>query len=178
MKAIDLFLTEGKKTLSQVNLLYKKDQLDPVLSKETMDYHYGKLYKTYVERFNNGEGDPKFNEAGAFLHGIYFSQFQPVKTSNKPSGPILDFINEKFDSLDSLKEAFEKEAMAIQGSGWVYLSKNGEIKTIKNHAMRSDILLLIDWWEHSWVYDYQADKAKYLKNIWKIIDWDVISQRL
>lgn len=178
MKADDLFLTEGKKVLSQVNLLYKKDQLEPVLSKETIDYHYGKLYKTYVDRFNKGEGDPKFNEAGAVLHGIYFSQFQPAKSSNKPSGPILDFINEKFDSLDKLKEAFEKEAMAIQGSGWVYLSKSGEIKTIKNHATRSDILLLIDWWEHAWALDYQADKAKYLKNIWKIIDWDVISQRL
>lgn len=177
MRANDLLLTEGKRTLSQVNLLYKKTDLAPVLSKETIDYHYGKLYKTYVDRFNNGEGDLKFNEAGAVLHGIYFSQFQPIKPGNKPSGPILDFIIEKFDTLDKLKEAFEKEAMSIQGSGWVYLSKSGEIKTIKNHAMRSDILLLVDWWEHAW-YDYKWDKKGYLTNLWKIIDWDIINARL
>ena len=68
--------------------------------------------------------------------------------------------------------------MAIQGSGWVYLARNGSIKTIENHQIRSDILLLIDWWEHSFNIDYRADKEKYLKNIWKIINWAVINDRL
>ena len=68
--------------------------------------------------------------------------------------------------------------MKIQGSGWIYLAKNGQIKTIKNHAIRSDIILLIDWWEHSWALDYQADKKKYLTNTWKIVDWEKINRRL
>ena len=68
--------------------------------------------------------------------------------------------------------------MGIQGSGWVYLSRSGDVKTIKNHAIRQDIVLLIDWWEHAWALDYQADKSKYLKNIWRAIDWSVINDRL
>jgi Fe-Mn family superoxide dismutase len=68
--------------------------------------------------------------------------------------------------------------MKIQGSGWVYMSRSGEIKTIANHQKRTDIAMLIDWWEHSWSLDYQSDKAKYLKNMWRIINWDIVNQRL
>ena len=57
---------------------------------------------------------------------------------------------------------------------WIWLN----IKTIKNHEVKSDILLLIDWWEHAWILDYGSDKKKYLKDIWKIINWNVISTRL
>lgn len=173
-------IVEGReiKKLEQISLNYGRDSLGRSLSKQAMDYHYGKLYKSYVDRFNNGEGDLDFNEAGAFLHSIYFSQFQPPKGSNSPNGAILDFINTHFKSWDKFKEQFEKTAMSVQGSGWVYLSKSGEIKTIKNHEIKKDILLLIDWWEHSWALDYQADKQKYLSNQWKIIDWDRINSRM
>ena len=68
--------------------------------------------------------------------------------------------------------------MGIQGSGWVYLAKNGEIKTIVNHEIKQDIVLLIDWWEHAWALDYQVDKKKYLENQWKIIDWTKINTKL
>ena len=82
------------------------------------------------------------------------------------------------DTYDDFKEAFKEEAMKIQGSGWIYLSTNGDIKTIKNHAVRTDICVLVDWWEHAWALDYQSDKEKYLDNIWKIINWDVCNERL
>ena len=68
--------------------------------------------------------------------------------------------------------------MGIQGSGWVYLSKSGIIKTIKNHEIKQDIVLIIDWWEHAWALDYKANKKAYLENQWKIINWDIINQRL
>jgi Fe-Mn family superoxide dismutase len=68
--------------------------------------------------------------------------------------------------------------MGIQGSGWVYLADNGKIKTIVNHEIRQDIILLIDWWEHAWALDYQSDKKKYLQNQWKIINWNLISSRI
>ena len=170
---------ETKKTnLVLEKLPYSRDDLDPVMSRETLDYHYGKLAKTYVDRYNSGEGDPKFNEAGAFLHNIFFPQLKAPGGSNTPFGTSLEFINSHFKDLEDLKDQMQKTAMSIQGSGWVYLAKNGKIKTIENHSIRTDIILLIDWWEHAWALDYQSDKAKYLKNIWKIIDWKVINDRL
>ena len=174
------YVTENKemKKLKRVTLNYDKYDLAPSLSKDTIEYHYGKLYKGYVDRFNSGEGDPAFNEAGAYLHSIYFSQFQPPKSTNKPDGEVLNFIEKHFKSWDKFKKDFEETAMKIQGSGWVYLAKNGEIKTITNHQIKQDIVLLIDCWEHSWALDYQSDKQKYLENQWKIIDWPIINARL
>lgn len=173
-------LNEGKtpKTLTQTALPYAKDALGRSLSKQSLDYHYGKLYKAYVDRFNDGEGDADFNEAGAFLHDLYFTQFQPPKNSNSPSGTANDFIIKHFKTFDKFKEEFSKEAMGIQGSGWVYLSYDGKIKTIVNHEIKMDIVLIIDWWEHAWALDYQADKKGYLNNQWKIINWNIISSRV
>ena len=173
-------LQEGKsfKELEQASLPYARDGLGRSLSKQAIDYHYGKLYKAYVDRFNKGEGDSDFNEAGAFLHNIYFTQFKSPKNSNTPNGASEEFINQHFKSFDKFKEEFEKTAMSIQGSGWVYLAKDGKIKTIVNHQIKQDIILLIDWWEHSFVLDYQADKKGYLNNQWKIINWDIINAKL
>ena len=67
--------------------------------------------------------------------------------------------------------------MKIQGSGWIYLAYDGKLKTIPNHQVRDDILLLIDWWEHAFLLDYGTDKKKYLENTWKIINWNVINTR-
>jgi len=173
-------ITEAKepKTLTQTLLPYKRDALEPVKSEETLDYHYGELYAGYVKRYNKGEGDPEFNEAGAFLHDIYFTQFHAPKGSNLPTGKSLALIEEHYGSYEKFQEKLGEIAMKIQGSGWVYLSWRGEIKTIKNHEVRKDIALLIDWWEHAWALDYQSDKKSYLKNIWKIINWDTINQRI
>jgi Fe-Mn family superoxide dismutase len=154
------------------------DALAPVLSAESLVNHHDKLAQGYVTRYNNGEGDAEFNQAGAFLHNIYFPQLRAPVGSNKPHGVSAEFIERHYSSLDQLKNQVETTAMSIQGSGWVYLARNGEIKTIKNHQMRQDILLLIDWWEHAYFTDYGTDKAKYLKNIWRIINWSVINDRI
>jgi len=166
------------KDLVQTPLPYGRSDLGKSLSKDTLDYHYGSLYKGYVDKYNKGEGDPDFNEAGAFLHDIYFTQFRAPKGSNNPIGKALDLINEKFQSFDNLKKEFETEAMKIQGSGWIYLSYKGEIKTIKNHGIKKDIALLIDWWEHSFSIDFRADKKAYLQGQWRIMNWDIINQRI
>jgi len=173
-------LNEGKtpKTIVQTKLPYKRDELEPSVSEDTIDYHYGKLYKAYVTRFNNGEGDADFNEAGAFLHDLLFTQYQAFTNSNDPSGPAGEFIVKHFKTFDKFQDAFQKEAMAVQGSGWVYLARDGKIKTITNHEIRMDIVLIIDWWEHAWALDYQADKKRYLAQQWKIINWNVISSRI
>lgn len=174
------YVVEDKqvKELEQVKLPYARDALEPYLSEDAIDYHYGKLYKGYVNRYNNKDGDMDFNEAGAYLHSIYFPQLQVSDGANAPTGASKEFIETHFRTVDKFKGEFTKIAMSIQGSGWVYLAKNGEIKTIVNHQIKNDIVLLIDWWEHSWVMDYQADKKSYLTNQWKIINWNIIDARL
>jgi len=170
-------LLEGKPDKLEIKSLpYEMDDLDPAISKITLEYHYGNLAKTYAKRYNAGEGDPVFNEAGVFLHNILFQQYQKPSNS-KPKGGILTFIEEHYKSFDKFKEEFAKIAMGIQGSGWVYLAKDGKIKTIKNHEVKKDIVLLIDWWEHAWALDYQSDKKKYLENQWKIINWEHVNVR-
>ena len=168
-------LQEGKPDKLEIKSLpYDAGDLAPAISEDTINYHYGKLAKTYAERYNNNEGDAGFNEAGVFLHNILFQQYQSPSGSNKPTGDILEFIVTHYKDFTSFKEAFAKEAMSIQGSGWVYLARDGKIKTIVNHEIKKDIVLLIDWWEHAWALDYQHDKKKYLENQWKIINWEKI----
>ena len=160
-----------------IALNFKESDLAPVLSKDTIELHYNKLAKGYAERYNKKEGDSDFNYAGVFLHNTYFTQFREVRTNNKPNGPMLGFINRHFKTYDDFKQEFEDIAMTIQGSGWVYLAYDGKIKTIKNHEVRDDILLLIDWWEHAFILDYSSNKKKYLSEQWKIINWNVVNTR-
>lgn len=174
---IDLIEAKSSRQLELKKLPYSRSSLSPVLSAKNLDNHYDKLARGYVDRYNAKEGDPVFNEAGAFLHNLFFEQFQAPKTSNRPVGPVAELINKKYGSFVAFKSKVLETAMGIQGSGWVYLSKSGELKTIKNHAKRSDIKLLIDWWEHAWYMDYGTDKKKYLENIWRIINWTVINSR-
>lgn len=160
-----------------ISLNFSQSQVSPVMSQKTLDLHYEQLAKGYATRFNKKEGDPDFNYAGVFLHNIWFAQFRDVRKNNQPNGPIKTFIDKHFSSYTAFKEQFESVAMTIQGSGWVYLSTSGQIKIIKNHEVRNDILLLVDWWEHAFVLDYGSDKKKYLDELWKIINWNVVSTR-
>ena len=166
-----------KRKIELEELRYSHSDLSPVLSKATLDYHYDSLAKGYVKRYNANEGDSDFNYAGAFLHNIYFAQFRKPQENNTPNGPVLNLIKRKYGWWRDFKEQFKEEAMKIQGSGWVYMSYNGEIKTIKNHEVRDDILMLVDFWEHAWALDYQADKKQYLENTWKIMNWVRINNR-
>jgi superoxide dismutase, Fe-Mn family len=177
-RLITLVEEKSKNELALNKLPYKKTDLEPVMSQATIDYHYSELAAGYVKRYNAGEGDAGFNEAGAYLHNIFFPQLMPPKGRNKPSGASESLINKKYGSFDDFKKEFTSVAMSIQGSGWVYMSRTGDIKTIKNHQIKSDIALLVDWWEHSFVLDYQADKAGYLTNMWKIINWETVNQRM
>ena len=134
---IDLIeATTREKKLETTPLPYAEDALDPVLSRDSINYHYEHLAKGYAKRYNAGEGDADFNRAGSFLHNKFFPQLRPPKGRNLPRGAVLALIEDKFGSFDDFKDAVKEVAMKIQGSGWVYLSTGGEIKTIKNHAVR------------------------------------------
>ncbi len=163
--------------LETTPLPYGEKDLDPVLSKNNIIYHYEHLAKGYAQRYNRGEGNADFNRAGSFLHNKFFPQLRAPKAANKPRGAVLALIEEHFETWEDFKEQFAEAAMKVQGSGWIYLSTGGEIKTIANHAVRTDICMIIDWWEHAWS-DYQWDKQGYLNNMWKIVNWDVCNERL
>lgn len=163
--------------LEIVKLSYAESALAPVFSSSLMRLHYGKLAHGYAERFNSGTGDKTFNYAGVFLHNVYFTQFRAPRINNAPNGPIWSLIKSKYKSFDAFKDEIEKHAKALHGSGWIYLARDGSIKTIQNHQVRNDILLLIDLWEHAFQTDYGSNKEKYLDNIWRIIDWNMINTR-
>jgi len=164
--------------LETTPLPYAHKDLAPVMSADTIEYHYEHLAKGYAKKYNAGEGDADFNRAGSFLHNKFFPQLQAPKGANRPKGAVLALIEANFKTYEDFKVAFKEAAMKIQGSGWVYLSTGGTIKTIRNHQVRTDICVLVDWWEHSWSLDYKWDKEKYLDNIWKIINWNVCSERI
>jgi len=172
------FPKSTNRKLEQIRLPYALDALEPVLSKENMIYHFQHLYGGYVDRFNKNEGDRSFNEAGAFLHAIYYSQFTPPAANTTQPGPVFKALIEPYRRLSVLKEEMLEEAIKIEGSGWIYLSRTGQIKTIHNHEIRDDIVLLIDWWEHAWNPDYQWRKKEYFDRIWSLMDWDHIDARL
>ena len=181
-KYLDIIsLAESKnEKLEQLKLKYNRKELNPIMSEDTLKYHYDGLAAKYSERYNAGEGDPDFNYGGAMLHNIFFSNLTPPKTSNKPQGLSKTLIEKEYQSFEKFKESFEKEFMAAQGSNWIYMDTAGKLHTIHNHEYKKtmQIALLVDAWEHAWALDYQQDKSKYLKNIWQIIDWNVVNDRL
>lgn len=152
-------------------------QYAPIMSKETFDLHYGTLYKNYVKKASAGD-DSDFILGGVKLHDLYFTGLQSPTSNNKPQGQILQLIIEKFGSYSDFKQAFTEVCLDTQGSMWVYLSKSGVIKTIKDHKPVKDIALIIDMWEHAYICDYGADKKNYVNNFWKIVNWEVVNIRL
>lgn len=167
---------KNKDQLELVPLEFEFDNLEPVLAEDNVKYHYQVLSKGYVDRYNAKEGDQTFNKAGALLHNIWWPQLTKPKLNNKPSGSSLTFIEQHFDSWEDFRDQFNDEAMKLQGSGWVYLAKDGSIKTIHNHQWKNDIVLVIDLWEHS--MPSFTTKKDYMKVIWRVIDWSVISDRI
>lgn len=160
----------------QIKLPTSVKSLGSVLSAEAVDLHYGTLYKNYVKKAMAGEGEFQF--AGAKLHTQFFEQFQAPASPNRPTGAAEILIDKKFGSFNQFKEEFKDAALGIHGSGWAYLDTSGKIHTIPNHKVVSNLAIIIDMWEHSYIIDYGADKEKYLDAMWKIINWDIINARL
>lgn len=171
-------IIEAQEHAYRVQLPISLDGADPVLSSESMDFHFNTLHKGYVDKALSGEGGD-FAIAGAQLHNLWHQQMQEASSGkNPPVDAALNLILDKFGSYEAFKSAFKEEALGIQGSGWCYLSTNGIIKTINNHKLASDVAVIIDMWEHAFYLDYGPNKSKYLDNIWKIIDWRIVSARI
>jgi superoxide dismutase, Fe-Mn family len=180
LRNIVIFAESKRDTLVLERLPVEKTDLSPVMSAETLDYHYGKLAAGYVKRYNNQEGDDDFNYGGAKLHNLFFPQLQKSALSNRPSGISEQIINQRWGDFDKFKDAFAIEFMKAQGSNWIYMDSRANIHTIHNHEYKPnmDIALIIDGWEHAWALDYQQDKQRYLDRIWRIINWSLINDRI
>lgn len=165
---------ETREELNLKKLNFSKSELSPIMSKKTIDMHYDILTKNYFKKAKK-TNDP-YQVAGAYLHNIWWQQFKKPQMNNSPYGEILDLINDNYSNYSDFKNKFIEQALSIQGNGWCALLKNGNIIQILNHKKQSNIVLLVDMWEHSYFFDYETDKKKYLRNFWKIIDWDSINK--
>ncbi len=192
-------------TIFMPTLPYSHDALMPVISRETVDLHYGKHLQTYVsnlEKLIKGtefEGmsienivmkaptGPMYNNAGQVLnHQLYFMQFSPTPRMDVPFGKLAEFINRDFGDFDSFRKKMTDASISLFGSGWVWLCVNSdgklEILSCVNgeNPLRYDKcpLLGFDVWEHAYYLDYQNRRAEHLEMLWKIINWDEVAKRL
>lgn len=184
-------------------LPYAIDALEPVISKQTLEFHHGKHLAGYVNNLNGlTEGNPlagltleeivlkasggMLNNAGQILnHNMYFEQFMAPKADNAPTGMLADAIVRDFGSFEAFKEAFQKTGTTLFGSGWVWLSadKDGKLVITQEanaaNPIQKDLkpLLTFDVWEHAYYLDYQNRRPDHLAALWQIIDWQVIEKR-
>lgn len=191
-------------TFELPKLHFEMDVLEPFISRETIEYHYGKHHQTYVnnlnnliiwtefetmtleEIINNSESGPIFNNAAQIWnHTFYFEALWKVD-NNIPTWLVNEMINKSFWSFTDFKLKFTESALNNFGSGWTWLSINSnwslEIVNTSNaenpFKTQSKPLLTIDIWEHAYYIDYRNARAKYIENFWNIIDWEVVENRM
>jgi Fe-Mn family superoxide dismutase len=184
---------------------YQLGDLAPMMSQETLSFHYGKHFRTYVDNLNqlvdgsHYEGMPLedivrkapegalANNAGQVLnHKLFFEQFLPTHHAKQPTGEFLFLIEQSFESLEKMIEQLDKAAATFFGSGWTFLAMNeeGELKILSlpngDNPLRYNLkpLLAIDVWEHAYYLDYQNRRKDYLKNFWLLVNWHVVSTRI
>ena len=187
-----------------IQLPYAPNALEPVISAETIGFHHGKHLQAYVNNLNgllpgsgfedstleeivcNSEGGV-FNNAGQILnHNLYFTQFRAPQAENTPTGKIAEAINQQFGSFETFKEEFQKKGATLFGSGWVWLSADGDGQLVITQEQNAGNpltkgltpLLTFDVWEHAYYLDYQNRRPDHLAALWQLIDWDEVNRRL
>ena len=185
-----------------IQLPYAANALEPVISKQTIDFHYGKHLQNYVNTLNTLTVGTKFenapletivresdgaifNNAGQVLnHNLYFTSFSP-KGGGVPTGKLADAINTTWGSFENFQKEFVNAGTTLFGSGWVWLAKDKDCKLsiLKEQNAGNPVtkglspILGFDVWEHSYYLDYQNRRADHLNELWKIIDWDAVGKR-
>lgn len=186
----------------QPRLPYAPDALQPVISPETIAYHYGKHEKAYIDTLNSlikesefedmtleeiirhSEGKLFNNASQAWNHIFYFFQFSP-NGQKEPGGPLRDRIDVEFGGFEEFKRMFEEAGTTLFGSGWVWLSADGDGKLFITQGPNAGTpitsglkpLLTFDVWEHAYYIDYKNLRAEYLRKLWDIVDWSVVEER-
>lgn len=189
-------------------LRYEWSDLAPVISPETMSFHYGKHLQAYVNQLNTlieateyeemsladiireAPAGPLFNNAGqVFNHTMYFEQLAPPATlpsGNLPEEELERAIYDSFGDFETFRARMTEAAVKLFGSGWAWLvqKQNGSLKieqypNADNPLKHGDVpLMCIDVWEHAYYLDYQNRRADYVQKIWEIIDWKVVAARM
>lgn len=187
---------------TQPQLPYDNDALEPAISARTVDFHYGRHEKAYIDNLNRLIKDtvysdmpleeiirqadgPLFNNASqAWNHIFYFFQFSPVG-KRAPEGNLKEKIESTFGSLEDFKKKFEEAGATVFGSGWVWLScdEDGNLFLTQSQNAGNPMteglrpILVFDVWEHAYYLDYQNLRASYLHALWDIVDWGVVETR-
>ncbi len=177
-------------------LPYAMDALAPHMSKETLEFHYGKHHMTYVTNLNNliqgtefanaslediimkAQGGLFNNAAQIWNHTFFWNCLAP-KAGGQPKGALAEAIKQKFGSFDEFKAQFSQKAITTFGSGWAWLVRNKDgslsIESTSNAAtpMTSGqkALLTCDVWEHAYYIDYRNARAKFVENFWNLVNW-------
>ena len=191
------------KKFELIALPYAPEALEPVISKQTLEFHHGKHLAGYVNNLNGLlEESPLaglsleeilckadggiLNNAGQILnHNLYFGQFAAPKADNRPVGKLAEAIVRDFGSFEAFKDEFQKKGATLFGSGWVWLSadKDGKLIITQETNAANPIqkglkpLLTFDVWEHAYYLDYQNRRPDHLAALWQIIDWEVVGNR-
>lgn len=181
-------------------LPYNNNALAPVISQETIEYHYGKHHQTYITNLNNMIVGTEFeamtleeiihkstggifnNAAQVWNHTFYWQCLGP-NSGVEPSGALAAAISQTFGSIADFKTKISQAAVGNFGSGWTWLVKNhdGSLEIINTSNAATPLtqgkkpLLTIDVWEHAYYIDYRNARAKYLEEIWKIINWNFVA---
>lgn len=189
-------------THSLPTLPYEMEALAPHMSRETLEYHYGKHLKTYIDNLNNlivgtpfaempleeicvkAEGPIFNNGAQAWNHIFFFNSLTPT-SQGAPTGALAAAIDRDFGSLEAFKEQFGKAATSLFGSGWVWLcsDKDGKLSIVAEPNAGNPLkkgltpLLCIDVWEHAYYIDYRNSRPEFIKNFWELVNWKVVEQR-
>ena len=185
-----------------IALPYALDALEPTISSRTMELHYGKHLRAYVDNLNqlvknsvmNGESlenivlmaeGPLLNNAGQTLnHNLYFEQFSP-DGGGEPTGVLRMAIDRRWGSVDNFKMAMQEAARTLFGSGWVWLAadKAGNLYILQEanalnpvrHELRP--LLGFDVWEHAYYLDYENRRDDHVRALWRVVNWPVVEKR-
>lgn len=184
-------------------LPYDKTALEPHISAETIDFHYGKHHNAYVTNLNNLVPGTEFegktleeiiksstggifnNAAQVWNHTFYWNSLSP-NGGGAPTGAVAEAINKQWGSFEAFQQEFNKSAAGNFGSGWTWLVKNANGLAIVNTSNAATPiteagvtpLLTVDVWEHAYYIDYRNARPKYLENFWALVNWDFAHQNL
>ena len=185
------------------SLPFEQDALEPIISKETLEYHYGKHHQAYVTNLNKLIAGTEFenmsleeiilkssggifnNAAQVFNHTFYWNCLAP-KAGGEPAGKLAEAINQTFGSFAEFKDKFSQTAVGTFGSGWAWLvkDKDGKLEIVSTSNAGNPLtdgkkpLLTCDVWEHAYYIDYRNARATYVEKFWDLVNWDFVASNL
>ena len=184
-------------------LPYERNALEPHISAETLEYHYGKHHKTYVDNLNKmiegtefadmpleeivrkSQGGMFNNSAQVWNHTFYWNCLSP-NGGGEPTGKVAEAINKAFGDFASFKDEFTKLSVGTFGSGWGWLVQrpDGALALVSTSNANTPLtgedtaLLTCDVWEHAYYIDYRNARPKYLEAFWNLVNWDFVAANM